>query len=514
MKHACAYLSRLGVLFVLAAASTAGLRAAEDGFRSIFDGEHLAGWDGNEKFWKVEDGTITGQTTPQNPTRGNTFLIWRQGELDDFILRLDYRIVGGNSGIQYRSFENVEKWGKWVIGGYQADIEAGDRYSGICYGERYRGILADRGEKSVIGADGKREKVGSVGDSKELQSHIKKEDWNSYEIIARGFHFVHRINGQVTCELTDEQEGVRRRSGLLALQLHAGAPMKVQFRNIRVKRLPLGDRKKIVMVAGRPSHGYGAHEHNAGLLLLKKCLEENTPSVLSAVYHGGWPQDPSAFDNADSVVLFMDGGPGHPVLKHLKEIGEVMKRGAGLACIHYAVEVQKDDGGPEFLDWIGGYFETGRSVNPHWTIQHPALARNHPITRGVKPFEIRDEWYFNMRFREGMQGVTPILSAVPTEECYARPDGPHSGNPDMRSKKGQPTVLAWAATRPDGGRGFGFTGAHNHFNWKNDDFRKLVLNALVWTAGAEVPEGGVRSATPSQEDLEANQDYPKRGPRR
>ncbi len=490
MRNARAFLLSFGVLFAFAAAPSSVLTGAEDGFRTIFNGEKLTGWDGNDKFWTVEEGAITGQTTKENPTNANTFIIWREGELDDFVLRLDYRIIGGNSGIQYRSVENVEKWGKWVIGGYQGDFEAGNRYSGICYGEKFGGILADRGQKTVVGANGKPKTVGSVGDSKELQSHIKKEDWNSYEIVARGHNLVHKINGHVTCELTDERQ-MRRRSGLLALQLHAGPPMKVQFKNIRVKRLPLEDRKKVVLVAGRPSHGRGAHEHNAGLLLLKKALEESTPSILSTFYRSGWPKDPSAFDNADSIVLFMDGGRGHPVLRHLEETGEVMKKGVGLACIHYAVEVQKNNGGPQFLDWIGGYFEAHHSVNPHWKLDKPELAKNHPVTRGVRPFEIRDEWYFNMRFREGMKGVTPLLSAIPTEECYKRGDGAHSGNPDMRSKKGQPTVLSWAAERPDGGRGFGFTGAHNHANWKNDDFRKLVLNGVVWTAKGEVPEGGV-----------------------
>ena len=122
----------------------------EEGFKPIFNGKDLDGWDGNPGFWSVQDGALTGQTTKEKPTRGNTFIIWRQGELDDFELRLDYKIVGGNSGIQYRSFENP-KWGKWVVGGYQADFEAGTTYSGILYGERFRGILAQRGQSTEIG---------------------------------------------------------------------------------------------------------------------------------------------------------------------------------------------------------------------------------------------------------------------------------------------------------------------------------------------------------------------------
>jgi type 1 glutamine amidotransferase len=150
-------------------------------------------------------------------------------------------------------------------------------------------------------------------------------------------------------------------------------------------------------------------------------------------------------------------------------------------------------------------------VNPHWTIKNAVLAKDHPVTRGVQPFEINDEWYFFMRFRPEMKGVTPILSAVAPPETMSRGDGSHSGNKHVREsvKRGDLQALCWAAERDGGGRGFGFTGGHVHWNWGNDDFRKLILNAISWIAKAEVPEGGVSSKTPSREDLEANQDEPK-----
>lgn len=209
--------------------------AQDDGFKSIFDGKTLENWDGNPAFWRVEDGTITGETTKENPTKGNTFIIWRGGEPGNFELKLEYRLLAHNSGIQYRSFEVVNE--KWVVGGYQADMEAGDNYSGIIYGERFRGILAMRGKKTVIGDDHKPKEVGQVGDSKELQACIKKGDWNEYHITAKDFHFVQEINGKVMSEMTDEDKSTRRESGILAFQLHAGPPMKVQFRNIRIKEL-------------------------------------------------------------------------------------------------------------------------------------------------------------------------------------------------------------------------------------------------------------------------------------
>ena len=209
---------------------------ADDGFVSLFDGKSLKGWDGNPAFWSVQDGAITGITTPENPTKGNTFLICRQGDVKDFELQLEYKIVGGNSGVQYRSFE-VEN-SHWVVGGYQADFEAGKTYSGILYGERFRGILANRGQRTELTREDGKFKVnvvGSVGNSDSIQAQIKNEDWNTYTITARGFHFVHRINGVVTAECTDNDAQERRDSGIIALQLHAGPPMKVQFRNIRIK---------------------------------------------------------------------------------------------------------------------------------------------------------------------------------------------------------------------------------------------------------------------------------------
>ncbi len=273
--------------------------------------------------------------------------------------------------------------------------------------------------------------------------------------------------------------------------------------------------KKIVFIAGRPSHGPGEHEHRAGCLLLKACLD-NVKGVTSVVYSNGWPDNPAAaFEGAAAVVIYADGGGGHPFLQgdRLQTIGALMDKGVGLAAIHYACEPTKEKGQKEFLDWIGGAFEIHWSVNPHWDGDFNKLPK-HPITQGVNPFKIRDEWYFNMRFREGMNGVTPILSAVPDGSTTNRNDGPHSGNPTVRGivARGEPVHVAWAAERPNGGRGFGFTGAHFHKNWANDEFRKLVLNAILWVAKAEIPKDGVQS-TVTPEQMAANLD-PKGGPRR
>jgi type 1 glutamine amidotransferase len=265
--------------------------------------------------------------------------------------------------------------------------------------------------------------------------------------------------------------------------------------------------KKIVLIAGKPSHGPGAHEHNAGVLLLKKCLDE-IPGVKAEVQLNGWPENEKIFNGADAIVLYMDGGANHPALQNdrLQKLDALMKRGVGLACLHYAVEPTIEKGEKEFLDWIGGAFEINWSVNPHWDADFKTFPK-HPITRGVKPFKINDEWYFHMRFREGMKGVTPILTAIAPETTMDRGEGTHQGNPAVREavKKGEPQHVAWACERKDGGRGFGFTGAHVHTNWGDENFRKIVLNAILWIAKADVPKNGVDCKV-TEEDLKQNLD--------
>jgi hypothetical protein len=212
----------------------------EEGFTSLFNGKDLTGWNGNPDLWSVKDGTITGVTKAEPKLTHNTFLVWTNGDVADFELRLSYKIVNGNSGIQYRS--KVKSQGAFgpIVGGYQADFEAGKTYSGILYEEQGRGILAQRGQKTVIkDNDGKPkiEVAGSVGDTKEIQAKIKNEDWNDYVVIAKGNHLQHFINGQQTVDVVDEQEAKAAKSGVLALQIHVGPPMTVQFKNLRIKTL-------------------------------------------------------------------------------------------------------------------------------------------------------------------------------------------------------------------------------------------------------------------------------------
>jgi hypothetical protein len=226
------------LLIALCVLPSVAARGADRESELIFDGVTLKGWDGDPDHWSVEDGAITGQTTTENPLEHNTFLIWREGKVGDFELTLEFRIVGGNSGIQYRSWEDPGKLGKWVVGGYQADIDSPrePRWCGVLYEEQGRQFLAQRGQRTIVKEDHKPEVIGTIGDPDELYSHINFEGWNTYHILAKGHHFIHEINGQRMIESTDEDTTARRNSGLLAFQLHHGEPMKLQIRNVRLTR--------------------------------------------------------------------------------------------------------------------------------------------------------------------------------------------------------------------------------------------------------------------------------------
>lgn len=276
--------------------------------------------------------------------------------------------------------------------------------------------------------------------------------------------------------------------------------------------------KKLVIVAGKPSHPPGMHEFNAGVQLLHKCLKD-MPGLETHFVLNGWPEDETIFEGADAVVFYMDGGGRHEVVqedgRRLKLIDDWTKQGVGVGCMHYGVEVLADQAGKEFKSWIGGHYEHMFSCNPIWQ-PHFAAFPDHPVTSGVKPFGVEDEWYFNMRFVadlpgnesanvDGMQ-FTPILVATPAEEVrdgpYVYPRGPYE---HIQANAARAEAMMWVVERKDGGRGLGFTGGHFHKNWANENYRKVILNAFVWLAKAEVPEGGVPS-TLEEGDIDANLD--------
>lgn len=238
---------------------------------------------------------------------------------------------------------------------------------------------------------------------------------------------------------------------------------------------------KIILIAGRQSHGPGDHEFFAGSAILMKMLQQ-TPGVWPVMVRDGWPKNERIFDNARAVMFYLDGRGGHPLTdpKKLGLIQKLVDQKAGFVCLHYAVDYRPQEG-ERILQWMGGFYLDRFSINPHWDADFKSLP-THPVTRGVQPFKIRDEWYYNMKFVDGMKQVTPILVATP-------PDGTR-GTEAARAHKGRPEVVAWTFDRADGGRGFGFTGGHTHQNWSEPNFRRLVTNAILWSAHIEVPKAG------------------------
>lgn len=275
--------------------------------------------------------------------------------------------------------------------------------------------------------------------------------------------------------------------------------------------------KKIIFLAGPPSHPSGQHEARAGLLLFQKCLA-GVPGLKIEVHNfdRAWVEDEKIFDDAAAIVLYSDGAEGHPFLRNerLAKIGQLMAKGVSLGLIHYAVEPTKQKGQQEFIAWTGGAFEGFYSVNPIFDGEIKSLPV-HPVTRGVKPFSSRDEWYYHIRFRDNMEGVTPILTLVPPMTSLNRPNPPkpddaprlREGNPSVYEAvlKQEPQAVMWVTERADGGRGFGFSGGHFHAGWGGADQRKLMLNSILWLAKIDVPANGVES-TVTPEDLQANLD--------
>lgn len=210
---------------------------------SIFNGKDLTGWQGDPKFWSIEDGAITGKTTPENVLKHNSFLIWKEGEVSDFVLTFKYKTTPENtnkytnSGVQYRS--KVIDAANFIVGGYQADLEYGKNYSGILYEEKGRGILAQRGQQVIIKQGETPQKpileiIGKTGEPAEMEAAIRKDDWNDYKIVANGNNVQHYINGHLNIDVKDTTTEAPKR-GVIALQIHQGPPMKIQFKDFLLK---------------------------------------------------------------------------------------------------------------------------------------------------------------------------------------------------------------------------------------------------------------------------------------
>jgi hypothetical protein len=283
-----------------------------------------------------------------------------------------------------------------------------------------------------------------------------------------------------------------------------------------------GADKRIVLIAGRPSHPPGMHEFRAGCLLFQKALT-GIPGVTVQVYDGGWPSkmvdgarvdDDAALDNADAILIYSDGGRGNPAIqgKRVELLESLAAKGVGLGFAHYAVEVPAGAPGDAMHRWIGGFYETNFSVNPMWKPAFDKLP-THPVTRGVQPFATHDEWYFNMRWTADAAAksrLTPILVSTPSDEVrkgpYVSPKGPYD---HIVADSGKAETMMWVTEHANGGRGFGFTGGHTHANWGDPNQRKVMLNALLWLAKVDVPQRGVEDKI-TEADLTQNLDDKKK----
>lgn len=283
-----------------------------------------------------------------------------------------------------------------------------------------------------------------------------------------------------------------------------------------------GANKRVVLIAGRASHGPGEHEFRAGSLLLQKALA-GVPGLTVDVVSNGWPtrvvdgqtvDDNSALDGADAILIYADGGNGHPAIQrdHIQVLDALAAKGVGLGFAHYAVEVPVGAPADAMTRWIGGYYETNYSVNPMWAPAFAPLPR-HEVTSGVQAFHAdTDEWYFNMRWATPPNAtgkIQNILVATPSDDVrdgpYVSPRGPY---PHIIAATGKAETMMWLSERANGGRGFGFTGGHTHTHWGDVNQRRIVLNALLWMAKIPVPAGGVKDPI-TDADLSLNLD-PKR----
>jgi len=261
MRSITSWVAVLGLAASLAAAAET---PGEEGFETIFNGKDLTGWDGDARLWSVKDGVIRGETTKENPAPGNTFCVWRAGKLRDFVLKIKFRLQNGNSGIQYRSKEHD----KWRINGYQAEVENNPGKVGFLYHEGGRGWLVNVGDFMMIDEEGKKNVVSKVSDVKAIKEagYYKMKDWNEYIIIAQGNFLRHYINGYPTMALIDNDKATdpadpkdRKgsiREGVLALQIHAGAPMVVEFKDIRIRHLKSNYGKAVRLFNGESLDGW------------------------------------------------------------------------------------------------------------------------------------------------------------------------------------------------------------------------------------------------------------------
>jgi len=274
--------------------------------------------------------------------------------------------------------------------------------------------------------------------------------------------------------------------------------------------IPEEQRKVILFYTDDGGHGWMQHENTAGSILLAKRLAHSLSGIRCIVLRDTFP-DTEMLANASALVLFCNGYEDHPSMDAdvLQELEKALANGIGMAAFHWALE-PGDEAGADFLNRaIGGHFKLNYSVNPMWLAEFKEIPK-HPANHGVNPYTIFEEFYFNIFFNNEGGTHTTLLKAIPPDSVTVIPfDGPRSNNSHVRTSAGQPQILAWTWQRDDGGRSYGFTGAHFHWAWKDDNYRRGALNGIAWAAGVDIPENGIDSPTPSDVELFLYQSDPK-----
>jgi type 1 glutamine amidotransferase len=337
---------------------------------------------------------------------------------------------------------------------------------------------------------------GKIISKTEVSSKTVIDEWLTHEVDLSPY-----AGKEIQLQLENQPTDWRNEWGYW----HEVKVSTIPFTSLKKKLIE--PKKKVVFISGKPSHGRMKHEHRAGNMILAKRLNDSGLPIEAVVLEDiGYPKDESVLEDASTIVIFCTGHGGHLLNPKLREFDALMKKGIGVIMIHWATEAVSGAPGDKFLEWMGGFCDLNWSVNPHWKPNFKP--RPHPIWNGVQPFSVDDEWYYHMRFVEDRTGFTPILTDVPPMETLKRPDGMRSGNPAVRKAvaNGETQHVAWAYERTSGGRGFGFTGGHNHDSWQEDNYRKVMLNAILWTAGMDVPKNGVTSSAPDLVEIESNLD--------
>jgi type 1 glutamine amidotransferase len=324
---------------------------------------------------------------------------------------------------------------------------------------------------------------GMDASENETSTYLKFEENKSYDLRVRVTEKKIQawVDNQKMVDVGIEGRRISMRPGEIESAVPFGISTyqtRTAIQEVKIRSIPAG-LKKIVFIAGRKSHGPGEHEYAQGMQLLKNLVDKHpdVKAVDSEYHERGWPVNENTLEDADSIVLYCDGSDhsedAHPILSgnRLNTLARQMKRGCGFVCIHYTVFVPKEKAGDKFLNWLGGYFdyESGTGQENKWYSKIETRdfkvfpASDHPITKGLEPFQIKEEYYFKMRLPEDRSGWTPVLTFDP-------------------EKKDNEKVVGWAIQRPDGGRGFGYTGGHFHKNWEDPNVRQLIVNAILWSA--------------------------------